>query len=156
MARFRTPRMQYVLLWVLGAAISAFTIRRGLEPFDEGLSLQAGRRVLDGQVPYGDFRWAYGPAGPYALAAWFETFGVSVIPWRVLRVAVDASVALTVFALVRRETPPWLAVAGWLTAACAMAQPTSANPFAPALLFCLLAVLAATSWEERPRRAAVV
>ncbi|MBA3301544.1 MAG: glycosyltransferase family 39 protein [Thermoleophilaceae bacterium] len=156
MARLRAPHAQYVVLWVLGAAISVFTIRRGLEPFDEGLVLQAGRRVLDGQVPYGDFRWSYGPLDPYALAAWFETFGVSVLPWRLLRVAVDASVALTVYALIRREVPPWLALAGWGCAACAMAQPTSANPFAPALLLCLLAVLAATSFEELPRRAALL
>lgn len=150
MERLRSPRVLYPLLLALGAAISAFTILRGLEPFDEGLALQSGRRILEGQWPYADFRWSYGPAEPWFLAAWFKAFGVGVLPWRLLRVAVDACTALAVFALVRRKTPLPLALAGWLTAACAMAQPTSANPFAPALLLSLLALLAATS-QERSR-----
>jgi hypothetical protein len=128
----------------LGAAlISGFTIRRQLEPFDEGLLLQAARRVAGGQVPYSDFSWAYGPAEPYLLGTAFKAFGVSLMDWRVLRVLSDAAVALIVFATVRRQAALPVALAAWLTAACAMAQPTTANPYAPALVFCLLAVAAA-------------
>jgi hypothetical protein len=146
------PRSRLPLLGALfvGAlAISAFTIRRGGAEFDEGLILQAAARIADGQVPYADFAWPYGPAHPYLLGWSFDAFGPSLIGWRVLRSLVDAGVAVTVYALVRREGGPgWLARAGWVIAACAMAQPTSATPFAPALLLALLAVAAATT--ERP------
>lgn len=147
----RTPFVVWLGLFIGGLAISGFTIRRGLEPFDEGLTLQAARRVADGQVPYSDFLWAYGPAHLYLLAGLFKAFGTSLLWWRLIRVLVDAAVALVVFALVRREAPrPW-AIGAWLTAALAMAQPTAANPFAPALLFALLAVLVASGSPSRRR-----
>lgn len=111
--------------------------------------LGAAMRIADGQVPYQDFSWPYGPAHPYLLGWSFDLLGPSLMGWRVLRSLVDAGVAVTVYLLARRGgAPPWLAVGGWLVAACAMAQPTSATPFAPALLLGLLAVAAATS--ERP------
>jgi len=113
--------------------------------------LQAAARVASGQVPYADFAWPYGPAHPYLLGWSFDLFGPSMIGWRVLRSLVDAAVAVTVYVLVRREGGPgWLAAAGWLIAACAMAQPTSATPFAPALLLALLAVATATSQRPLP------
>ena len=150
--------------WVLWAAafagaalISGFTILRGLDPFDEGLALQAARRVSDGQLPYRDFLWAYGPAGPYALAGLRELLEPSLIHWRVLRVLADAGVATIVLALVLRETRSRpLALCPWALAACAIAQPRSANPAALALLAGLAAFAIATG-GERPtaRRAAV-
>jgi hypothetical protein len=152
------PRSRVGLLGLLFAgalAISAFTLRRGGAEFDEGLILQAAARIAGGQTPYADFAWPYGPAHPYLLGWSFDLFDPSLIGWRVLRSLVDAAVAVTVYLLARREgAPPWLAVAGWLVAACAMAQPTSATPFAPALLLALLAVLAATAGNSR--RAALV
>jgi hypothetical protein len=133
------------LLFLGGALISAFTIRQGIDPFDEGIALSAARRVANGQVPYADFTWAYGPATPYLLAGLFKVFGLSLLQWRVLRVIADAGVALVVWVLLRRfEVPPRVALLGWLAATCAMAQPRSANPFPFALLFALLAILAAT------------
>ncbi|HEY0630410.1 MAG TPA: hypothetical protein VGC98_00010 [Thermoleophilaceae bacterium] len=137
--RQRTP-------WLLlagGALISAFTIRQGIDPFDEGLVLAAARRVGEGQVPYADFTWAYGPAQPYLLAGLFKLFGLSLLQWRILRVLADAGVALLVYVLLRRLAPPRVALLGWLAAACAMAQPRSANPFPFALLFALLAITVA-------------
>jgi hypothetical protein len=127
-------------LFVAGVLISGFTILRGVEPFDEGLTLQAARRVAGGQVPYSDFLWAYGPAHLYLLGGLFKAFGTSLLWWRIVRVLVDAGVALVVFAIVRREAPLRVALVSWLAAACAMAQPTGANPFAPALLFALAAI----------------
>ena len=130
------PRSRVGLLGLLFAAalaISAFTLRRGGAEFDEGLVLQAAARVADGQIPYADFAWPYGPAHPYLLGWSFELLDPSLIGWRVLRSLADAGVAVTVFALARREGASLpLALAGWLVAACAMAQPTSATPFAPA------------------------
>jgi hypothetical protein len=140
-----------VLLFAAGVLISGFTILRGVEPFDEGLTLQAARRVAGGQLPYSDFLWAYGPVHPYLLAGLFKVLGTSLLWWRIIRVLVDAAVAVAVFAIVRREAPAPFAFAAWLTAALAMAQPTGANPFAPALLFTLLAILVACREPTRRR-----
>jgi hypothetical protein len=139
----------YILLFAGGLLISGFTILRGVEPFDEGLTLQAARRMADGQVPYRDFLWAYGPAHPLLLAGAFKSFGTSLVWWRIIRVIVDAAIALAVFEIVRREAPRRVALVAWLVAACAMAQPTGANPFAPALLFSLGAVWFAARGEGR-------
>jgi hypothetical protein len=143
-----------VALWLAAAVISGFTLRRYLEPFDEGLLLQAATRIGDGQWPYADFGWAYGPGQPLAVAAAFKVFGPSVIAWRILRVVADATIALLVWALVRREAGPRWALAGWLAAAVTIAQPTSANPVPIALAFALGAVTVAVSGQPSPRRAA--
>jgi hypothetical protein len=153
MARPRTPALLPVGLFVGAALISGFTILRGGGPFDEGVILQAARRIAEGQLPYVDFRWAYGPAHPYVLGGWFKLFGPSLMSWRVLRVLCDGGVAVAVYVLARREAPPWLALGAWLTAACAMAQPTSATPFPFALLAVLLALAVATR-EPQGRGAA--
>src|SRR3954470_5506191 len=139
-------RWLWLLLFIGGALISVFTIRQGIDPFDEGLVLAAARRVTEGQVPYADFTWAYGPAQPYLLARLFKVFGLSLMQWRVLRVLADAGVALLVYVLLLRFAPQGrlapqrVALLGWLAAACAMAQPRSANPFPFALFFALLAI----------------
>lgn len=131
-------------LFALGVLISGFTILRGGAPFDEGIVLQAARRVATGELPYRDFDWAYGPAQPYLLGASFDAFGTSLLGWRVIRVLCDAGVAVVVYVLVRRGASPRLALVAWLAAACAMAQPTSAAPTATALLLGLLALAVAT------------
>jgi hypothetical protein len=130
------------LLWLAAALISGFTMRRYLEPFDEGLLMQGASRILDGQWPYADFGWPYGPGQPVAVASLSWLFDPSVAWWRLLRVAADATAALAVWALVRPAGPRW-AAAAWLAAAVTVAQPTSANPFPVALAFALCAVLAA-------------
>ncbi len=144
------PRL-LALLYAAGVLISAFTVLRGIDPFDEGLILSAAARVADGQLPYQDFPWPYGPAHPYLLAGASELFGESLLWWRVARVACDAGVALLVFVLVHRTVGLRWALAAWLCAACAMAQPVSANPFPPALLLGLAAFAVATA-HRPPRR----
>jgi hypothetical protein len=137
------------LLFAGGILISGFTILRGIDPFDEGLTLQAARRVSEGQLPYSDFLWAYGPGHVYLLGGLFKVLGTSLLWWRIIRVLVDAAIALLVFAIVRREAPFKVAFVAWLTAVCAMAQPTGANPFAPALMFSLGAVFVAARATDR-------
>ena len=143
-----------VALWFAAALISGFTMRRYLEPFDEGLLLQAATRMSDGQWPYADFGWAYGPGQPLVIVAAFKVFGPSVIAWRVLRVIADATIALLVWTLVRRDAGPRWALAGWLAAAVTIAQPTTANPVPIALALALGAITVAATGEPSPRRAA--
>src|SRR5207237_740233 len=147
------PAVRCALLFAAGVAISAFTIRRNLDPFDEGLMLQAARRVAEGELPYRDFLWSYGFAQPLLLAGLFKAFGVSLLSWRVVRVLVDAGVALVVFGLVRREAPLPVALVAWLAAACAAAEPTGAGAAPAALLLGLAGILVVAGGEPSTRRA---
>jgi hypothetical protein len=150
----RSPRrwLVPVALFAGAALISGFDLLRGIDPFDEGLVLQAAQRVSEGQVPYRDFLWSYGPAQPYLLAGVLELTGTSLVPWRVLWIIANAGTAVVAFALVRPRAGTGWALAAWLTVACAMAHPRSANPFPLALLPALGAVLvAATGVPARPR-----
>lgn len=137
-----------VVLFLAAALISGFTLLRHVDPFDEGIALQAARRVMQGQLPYRDFLWPYGPAHPYLMAGLFKVFGVSLLDWRILRVLSDAASSLAVFVLARRLAGQRLALVAWLAAACAFAQPTSANPAAEAYAFVLWALVAVTGEEE--------
>jgi hypothetical protein len=140
----RVPVSRAALLTLFAAAfaISAFTILRDIDPFDEGLMLQAAARIARGQVPYKDFAWSYGPAQPYVLAGLIKIFGPSLLDWRILRSLCDAGVAVLAFQLARSRVGNGPAVICWLAVACEMAQPRSANPFALALLLVLVAVQA--------------
>ncbi len=134
-------------LWLAGALVSGFTLRRTIGPLDEGILMQAATRMGDGQWPWRDFSWAYGPGEPLLTMAAAKLFGPSLLWWRLLRVAADATAALLVWALVRDERPRW-ALAAWAAAALIAAQPSSANPAGPALAFALGAVLLAS--RRRP------
>lgn len=145
------------LLFVLAAALSAATIWFGIGPHDEGLMLQAARRIGSGELPYRDFWWNYGPGQPFLLAP----FGDSLAWWRVIRVLLDATVALLAFELAWREverarddrrrgatvpTPRWLPalpLLAWLAVAGAMAFPTGPGPNPSALALGLGALVAA-------------
>lgn len=143
-----------VSLFAAALAISAFTILRGISPFDEGVSLQAARRVATGQVPYRDFQWAYGPLEPYLLALTVKVFGTSLLPWRVLRSLLDAGVALTSYLLLAGRVRRPVALVTALAVACEMAEPPSANPFPYALLAILLALHLVTRSELTGRHVA--
>jgi hypothetical protein len=101
-----------VLLWLGALAISAFTLDRILDPFDEGVLLQAAARMADGQWPYRDFQWAYGPGHVLPQAAWFAAAEPSVVPWRVLRALTDATIAVLVALLVLPAGQRWALAAG--------------------------------------------
>ena len=153
----RRPWLGPAILLLAGALISGFTILQGIDPFDEGLVLQAARRVAAGQVPYRDFSWAYGPAQPYLLAGLFKLFGVSLLDWRILRALADGAVAMAAYLLVRPRVPGPLALLAWLAVACEMAEPRNANPFPFALLALLLALWLTTRADppDRDRRALI-
>lgn len=132
------------VLWLAAAVVSGFTLRRYLGPLDEGILLQAATRMGDGQWPWRDFGWSYGPGQPLVVLALDELFGTSLLWWRFVRVAADASAAVLVWALVREHRSQRWALAAWAAAALTAAQPTSANPTAPALAFALGSVYLAT------------
>jgi hypothetical protein len=156
---FSRPLVLYSSLFLAGTLISGFTFLQGIDPFDEGLMLQAARRVAAGQIIYRDFRWSYGPAQPYLLAALIKLFGVSLVHWRVIRAFADAAVALISFVLVRSAAPRAplvLPLAVWLAVACEMAEPRSANPFAFALLAVLIGILLVSRGDDPPGRGTAI
>src|SRR3954453_15345171 len=139
-----TARRTAVLLFAAAAALSAFTILREIGPHDEGLMLQAVARIADdGQLPYRDFWWNYGPGQPFLLAPLWKLFGPSLLTWRIVRTLLDATVALLVWLLVRRETGPRTALLAWAAAAAAMAWPSGPGPNPAALALVLTALLVA-------------
>jgi hypothetical protein len=131
------------LLALGAAALSAFTILRGYGPHDEGLMLAWARRVADGQWPYRDFWSNYAPGQPLLLAALVKLFGPSLLWWRIVRVAIDATVAVLAFAYVRREVGTGWALGAYVAVAGAMAWPSGPGPVAPALALALGALLLA-------------
>ncbi len=136
-------RRRQVVLFGLAACLSGFTLLRGYDPHDDGLMLQAGARIASGQIPYRDFWMNYTPGQAVVLAGLDKVFGVSLLSWRILRVAIDATVALMGYRLARRLAPEWLALVVWVAVAGAMAWPTGPGPNPPALALAFAALLVA-------------
>src|SRR3954452_17298066 len=105
-ARRRSRWPVYAGLYLIAAVVSAITVYKGVQPNDEGLMLQAARRIAQGQVPYSDFWWYYPPGQPYLLGGLWSLFGPSLMTWRVIRVLTDASVAVLAFSLPPRDATP--------------------------------------------------
>lgn len=150
--RMRLPAARFTLpvaLFVAAAAISGFTILQHLDPYDEGQLLIAVRRIGEGHWPYADFVYPYGPGHPLLLAFAQQVLGPSLLWWRIVRVAADASVALLAFVIVRREAPLPLALLAWLIVETGMAEPGGPSPFPVALAFGLGAFAVATAAPPR-------
>ncbi len=126
-----------VLLFLAGAGFSLLTILKGMQPNDEGLMLQAASRIAAGEVPYKDFWWFYPPGQPYLLAVLWKLFGPSLLTWRILRVLVNAAVALLAYVLARRMAPRPLALVAWLASIVVLAAPTGPHPYPVAMAFAL-------------------
>src|SRR4051794_18691665 len=131
----------YPSLFAFAAVLSALTLTWGIGPHDEGLMLQAAARIADGQWPYRDFWFNYGPGQPLLLAP----VAHSLLAWRLIRVAIDAAVAVLAFALVRRTERLWLAALARVALAGAVAWPATPGPNPPALALVLGALLLARS-----------
>ena len=104
--------------------------------------MQAATRMAEGQWPWRDFAWSYGPGQPLAVAL-AAVRAVAAVVAASCASAADATAAVLVYALVRDVRPRW-ALPAWARRGGHAAQPTSANPTAPALAFALAAVLCAT------------
>jgi len=135
------------LLWIVGLGFGAVTLRNWIQLNDEGLMLQAAARISEGQVPYRDFWWFYPPGQSYLLALIWKLTGPSLIPWRLVRAASDATVALLVWRLALRRGGRFPALAAWLASILAVSSATGPHPYPIAMAFALSALLLL---ERRP------
>ncbi len=105
--------------------------------------LQAGARISEGQLPYRDFYANYGP-GQYFLVGGLDVlFGPSLLTWRVLRVALDAAVAVWPTPSPDATRPSHSRSAAWIAVAAAMAFPSIPHPNPTALALGFAALLLA-------------
>ena len=130
-------------LFVAAAVLAGFTLLWGTPAPGEGEMLQAAQRIADGELPYRDFWLAHAPGQPLLLAGLVKLLGPSLLWWRILRLALVATIPVLAFALARRRTSPAWALLAWAGAAGAMAWPSEPGPIAPALALALGAVLLA-------------
>lgn len=141
-----------ICLWLIGFGIGFLTLKDWIQLNDEGLMLQAASRVAAGQVPYRDFWWFYPPGQVYLLGAAWKLTGASLVPWRVIRAVVDATVALLAWRLAGRRAGPRPALLAWAVSIFAVSSATGPHPYPVALMFALGALL---QLEKRPWLAGV-
>ena len=153
--RFRSRPMPilYVGMFALAALLSALAIAQGINPNDEGIVLQGAARITHGQLPYRDFYANYGPGEYYLIALLNLIAGPSLLSWRILGVALDATVATLAFALVRREAALGVSLLAAIAVAAAMAFPQVPHPNTPLLALAFGALLLA---ERRPAAAGLL
>jgi 4-amino-4-deoxy-L-arabinose transferase-like glycosyltransferase len=89
-----------VFLFAL-AYLCAFVRYSSLEP-DEGILLQGGQRILDGQIPYRDFFSFYTPGSFYLVAGLFKVFGNSFVVARMSLAITGAACSVVTYLLARR------------------------------------------------------
>jgi len=95
-------RVTPFLVFLLSLAyLCAFVRYSSLEP-DEGILLQGGQRILDGQIPYRDFFSFYTPGSFYLLAALFKIFGNSFLVARTSLAITGATCSIVTYLLARR------------------------------------------------------
>ncbi len=95
-------RVTPLLVFLLSLGyLCAFVRYSSLEP-DEGILLQGGQRILDGQIPYRDFFSFYTPGSFYLLAAMFKVFGNAFVVARMSLAITGAACSVVTYALARR------------------------------------------------------
>jgi hypothetical protein len=113
-----------VLLLTLGfvAALAVTWNAWGDLRHDTGYDLLAAQRMHDGQLPYLDFPYIYGPLGIGILGAAFKVFGATVGVAVAVGIALGFSAIMLTYALARQVTTPLAsAVAAGLAATTAVA-----------------------------------
>lgn len=85
-----TRRLALALGFALLTAVGAFFVVHGRFNIDEGMHLHAGRLIYEqGRLPYRDFPFSQGPAGPFLYGAAGALFGSSLLVGRCVSLALN-------------------------------------------------------------------
>lgn len=118
----RRSRLAFLLL-AIAAGVILQLLGRDFQPLlatgDHGRDLYAAWRTLEGEAPYRDYWWNYGPLMPYYYAAFFGLFGVEIQSVQLGYAVLDLASGLSVYAIVALVAEPALALlsALWFWAA---------------------------------------
>jgi hypothetical protein len=137
-----------LLLW-------APTTRFGLDipaPYDEGNTVVAAWRVLEGDLLYRDVWQMHAPGTAYLLAAAFRLFGTTLVVERVLKLLLLVSSGVLLHRLARRVAGLELATGAALLFVLHTAHYPFLRPNDPAFLLGLAALLLSLSCLERSPR----
>jgi hypothetical protein len=162
--RYPSFRLYIVLgiLFLLSSFYFLIGYRVGLNVYDEGIMVYGATRILNGDIPYRDFRVIYAPAQFYVLAATFKIFGTSIIVERILAVVLQSSLGICVYLLARKLVPHKLALISWflfVVGTYLSREIPIASNTTPALLFAFLSCLCLTKYlsgEQHGRRSIVL
>ena len=146
-----------VAAWTIAIAVATWGTWGDLT-MDTGYDLLAASRTADGQLPYADYQYFYGPLAPFLLGGVYALTGASVWPAAALGLVLAAlSVGLT-YRLARTFVAPL--PAGLAAAIVAPATVSSANNSyvlphtfsAPlAIVLALTALILLTGWARGER-----
>ncbi len=93
-------------------ATQLLTFRLGIIPADEGFAAITPLRLLQGERPYLDFWWLYGPTGLFLNAGLYRIFGVSLITLRLAGIVAGYAALLLCWRIARRFlSPAWAGIA---------------------------------------------
>jgi hypothetical protein len=110
---------------------------------DTGYDLSAAGRIADGEVPYVDFTYYYGPLAPGLLGGRFWLFGTSMGTAIAYGIVLSLAIAAATYALARTQTGP---IGSFLAAAittCIAFAPTNLSFVVPHSYSAPLAILLA-------------
>jgi hypothetical protein len=125
---------------------------------DTGYDLSAATRIANGEIPYVDFTYYYGPLAPSLLGGLFWLFGSSTGPAIALGIALSLAIAAATFALARTQTGPIGAFLAAAITTCVAFSPTNFSfvvphtysaPLAILLILGLLLALARVAASQR-------
>ncbi|MFC1497402.1 ArnT family glycosyltransferase [Verrucomicrobiota bacterium] len=109
------------LMWIAVSVISAIALThmfaasvRGINIYDEGVSVYGAMRILSGDIPYRDFWTIYAPGQFYVLAALFRIFPASLLTGRIFTVFVLLAISFAVYAITNRIQNRKSALLAWI------------------------------------------
>ena len=118
-------RVAAAAILIGGGVLIALPIKYPINPYDEGLALVNGMRVLHGDIPLRDYWTIYPPGQSYVLAALFSAAGENVMVERMYDTLVRMLLALVIYLVAARLLRSWRwALAPYLATAVLLAAAT--------------------------------
>ncbi len=91
----------FIAIWILILLVLLFFHTRGIFYSDDGYILYSAKRVLQGQIPYKDFHFAYTPLSIFITVLGFNLFGVSILASRLTALIVSLVALIILYKLAR-------------------------------------------------------